>query len=120
MRNRFVPYCALSYQPLQRDNSLHGLILPFTTQPAYAPLMAQPQENPVLLDWTDCPLVEINPRKLSGTPVLRGSRMPADAIVENYKDGLPAGEIAEVFELHACSVRELLAYAVARNPTLKP
>ena len=46
--------------------------------------------------------------------------MPADAIVENYADGLPADEIADVFELPAGSVRELLAYAVAHNPALKP
>lgn len=72
------------------------------------------------MDWTDCPLVEINPRKLSGTPILKGSRMPADAIVENYADGLGADEIAEVFELPADGVRDLLAYAVKQNPALKP
>jgi len=26
--------------------------------------------------WTQCPLVEANPRVLSGAPVLRGTRMP--------------------------------------------
>ena len=72
------------------------------------------------MDWTDCPLVEINPRKVSGAPILKGTRMPADAIVENYADGLPPDEIAEVFELPADSVRALLAYAVERNPALKP
>jgi DNA-directed RNA polymerase specialized sigma24 family protein len=46
--------------------------------------------------------------------------MPANAIIENYADGLPADEIAEVFELPASSVHELLAYAVAHNPALKP
>ena len=73
-----------------------------------------------MIDWTDCPLVEINPRKVSGTPILKGSRMPADGIVENYTDGMTAEEIAEVFELPADSVRALLAFAVARNPALKP
>ena len=53
--------------------------------------MARLLESP-LIDWTDCPLVEINPRKLSGTPILKGSRMPADAIVQNYRSGLPADE----------------------------
>lgn len=70
------------------------------------------------MDWTDCPLVEIVPGKVSGVPILKGTRMPADAIVENYRDGLPADEIAEVFELPPGSVRDLLAYAVNRNPTL--
>lgn len=72
------------------------------------------------MDWKDCPLVEINPHKLSGTPILKGSRMPADAIVQNYRSGLPADEIAEVFELPADGVRKLLAYAVKHNPALKP
>ena len=81
--------------------------------------MARLLESP-LIDWTDCPLVEINPRKLSGTPILKGSRMPADAIVQNYRSGLPADEIAEVFELPADGVRKLLAYAVKHTPALKP
>ncbi len=41
-------------------------------------------------------------------------------VVDNYADGLPAEEIAEVFELPADSVRSLLAYAVTHNPSLKP
>ena len=81
--------------------------------------MAQLLESPII-SWTDCPLVEINPRKLSGTPVLKGTRMPADAILENYADGLPAEEIAEVFELPVDSVRALLAYAAEQSPALKP
>jgi uncharacterized protein (DUF433 family) len=74
----------------------------------------------VVMGWTDCPLVEINPRKVSGAPILKGTRMPVDAIVENYADGLPADEIAEVFELPPDSVGALLAYAVQRNPALRP
>lgn len=82
--------------------------------------MAQLQESPAVTDWKDCPLVEAVPGKVSGVPILKGTRMPADAIVENYESGLPADEIAEVFELPAESVRSLLAYAVAHNPALKP
>lgn len=93
--------------------------LTFELKPAYAQFMAHAQERTVM-DWTDCPLVEVNPRKVSGAPILKGTRMPADAIVENYKSGLPANEIAEVFELPAESVRSLLAYAVKQNPALKP
>ena len=81
--------------------------------------MAQLLETPVI-DWTDCPLVEINPRKVSGTPILKGTRVPADAIMENYADGLPAEEIAEVFELPVESVRALLAFAAQDPHALKP
>lgn len=72
------------------------------------------------MDWSKCPVVESDPEMLGGTPILKGSRMPADGIVENYRDGLPADEIAEVFELHHVGVRELLKYAVKLDPTLRP
>ena len=72
------------------------------------------------MDWTHCPVVESDPEKLGGTPILKGSRMPADAIVENYESGLPAEEIADVFELPAAGVRELLKFAVKRDPSLRP
>ncbi len=81
--------------------------------------MAELEESPVM-DWTDCPDVEIVPCKVSGVPILKHSRMPADAIVENYADGLGADEIAEVFELPAEGVRRLLDYAIKQNPALKP
>ncbi len=72
------------------------------------------------MDWTDCPDVESVPGKVSGVPILKHSRMPADAIVENYVSGLPPDEIAEVFQLPAEGVKRLLAYAVKQNPALKP
>jgi uncharacterized protein (DUF433 family) len=80
--------------------------------------MAQLLENPVV-DWTGCPLVEINPRKVSGTPILKGTRMPADAILQNYASGSPAEEIAENFEIPEGSVRALLRYAAERTLALK-
>jgi len=47
------------------------------------------------VDWTGCPLVEVNPRKVSGVPILKGTRVQADAIVENYEDGSPIEEISD-------------------------
>lgn len=73
-----------------------------------------------MMDWKDCKQVEIDPEKLGGTPILKGSRMPADGILENYQDGLRAAKIAEIFDLPVTSVRELLAYAVHKNPSLMP
>ncbi len=42
---------------------------------------------------------ETNPRKLSGVPILKGTRVQADAIVENYEGGSDIEEIAENFAL---------------------
>lgn len=80
--------------------------------------MAHLVESPVT-DWTTCPFVEINPFKLSGTPILRHSRMPADGIVENYMSHMSAEEIAEVFDLPVDGVRALLNYVVERYPALR-
>jgi uncharacterized protein (DUF433 family) len=63
------------------------------------------------IDWSDCSLVEIKPGVLSGAPVLRGTRMPVDAIVDNYDFGLGIAEIAEQFEISPDCVEAVLAYA---------
>ncbi len=35
------------------------------------------------IEWSECDLVETNPMKLSGVPILKGTRVQADSIVEN-------------------------------------
>jgi uncharacterized protein (DUF433 family) len=62
-------------------------------------------------DWSECALVESRQKVLSGSPVLRDTRMPADAIVDNFDYGLSAAEIAEQFELPVGCVEGILAYA---------
>ena len=71
-----------------------------------------------LVDWTDYSMVEKNPMKLSGTPLLKGSRMPAQWIIENYMQGDSPDEIAEEFGLPKGNVRALITAAIARNPEL--
>lgn len=63
------------------------------------------------IDWTECPLVEVKPGVQSGAPVLRGTRMPADAIVDNFDYGVGAAEIAEQFEVPLDRIEAILAYA---------
>ena len=45
-------------------------------------VIAMPAEETI--DWALCPLAEVNPRVLSGAPVLRGTRMPVSAIIDNF------------------------------------
>jgi uncharacterized protein (DUF433 family) len=40
-----------------------------------------------MLDWSQCPAVEHDPGKLSGSWVLRGTRVPVAALFENLEDG---------------------------------
>lgn len=63
------------------------------------------------IDWAECPLVEVNPRVLSGAPVLRGTRVPVNAIVENFDYGVSVAEISEQFEVPQDLIQAILAYA---------
>jgi uncharacterized protein (DUF433 family) len=63
------------------------------------------------VDWSQCPLVEVNPNVHSGAPVLRGTRMPVNAIVDNFDYGLSVAEISEQFELPQDRVQAILTYA---------
>jgi len=67
------------------------------------------------MDWSGCDLVEVNPRKVSGVPILKGTRVQADAIVENYEGGSDVEEIAENFALPETVVRGVLAFAGCKS-----
>lgn len=51
------------------------------------------------MDWTDCPLVEVAPGKVSGVPLLKGTWPPVDILLENYEGGLPVEEISAKLQL---------------------
>jgi uncharacterized protein (DUF433 family) len=63
------------------------------------------------IDWSQCPLVEFNPRVQSGAPVLRGTRMPVSAIIDNFDHGLSVAEISEQFEIPPDRAQAILDYA---------
>jgi uncharacterized protein (DUF433 family) len=65
------------------------------------------------IDWAGCSLVEVNPRKVSGVPILKGTRVQADSIVENFDGGSPVEEIADNFDIPESVVREVLRYAAS-------
>lgn len=71
------------------------------------------------MDWSDCPLVETNPRKVSGAPILKGTRVQADAIVENYEGGSSVEEIAENFAISQTTIRKLLRFASSQQKQLQ-
>jgi uncharacterized protein (DUF433 family) len=63
------------------------------------------------IDRSECPLVEIKLGVQSGAPVLRGTRMPAAVIVDNFDYGVSVAEIAEQFEIPPDRIEAILAYA---------
>jgi len=48
------------------------------------------------IDWTGCKLVERIPGKVSGRPVVRGTRILADSIVQDAELGSPLEEIQRI------------------------
>lgn len=64
------------------------------------------------IDWTDCELVESVPGKVSGRPVVRATRILADAIVQDAELGSPLGEIRENYpDLSVADIQRLIAFA---------
>jgi uncharacterized protein (DUF433 family) len=67
------------------------------------------------IDWSECQLVEVKLGVLSGAPVLRGTRLPVTAIVDNFDYGVTVAEIAEQFEISQDSIDAILAYAAVQR-----
>ena len=72
------------------------------------------------LDWSKCPLVEIDPLRVSGRPVLKGTRMPVEDIIANYEYGVSVGEISEQFRISPEIVAEVLSYVERHHAFVRP
>ena len=68
------------------------------------------------IDWSECPLVEIKPGVQGGAPVLRGTRMPVNAIVDNF--GVSVAEIAEQFDVPPDCIETIVACAQSHRDAL--
>jgi len=64
------------------------------------------------MDWSGCDLVESVPGKVSGRPIVKGTRVLADQIVEEAALGSSIDQIVESYpSLSADTVHQLLTYA---------
>lgn len=72
------------------------------------------------LDWSNCPLVEIDPSRVSGRPVLKGTRMPVEDVIANYEYGVSISEISTQFQIPATIIKELLTYVERRHALARP
>lgn len=74
-----------------------------------------------MIDWTDCPLVQCDPRFVSGKPALRGEpRVLVEPLVESADLGMKPEEIAEAYDVPTETVRSLLAYAESHRVAPSP
>ena len=68
------------------------------------------------VDWTGCELVERIPGKVSGQPIVRGTRILADTIVRDYELGQSLEEIREGSPaLSAAQIKRLVGFAQSRR-----
>ena len=73
-----------------------------------------------MVDWSGCSLVETKPGVQRGRPVVKGTRMPADDIIDNWEAGVDEPDIAENFRLPVEQVKAILSYAARRQNAPRP
>jgi uncharacterized protein (DUF433 family) len=62
------------------------------------------------LDWSQCPVVESVPGKVSGAWVFKGTRTPVAIVFENLEDGMTIDEVLEQFPVTREQVRAVLEF----------
>jgi uncharacterized protein (DUF433 family) len=64
------------------------------------------------IDWANCALVERIPGKQGGGPLVKGTRIPADQIVEEWELGSAVEEIGENYpSITRDQITRLIAFA---------
>ena len=68
------------------------------------------------IDWTQCELIECVPGKVSGRPVVRGTRIMPDAIVGSHDLGETIEELHQGFPtLSLAQIKRLIEFAHAQR-----
>lgn len=77
--------------------------------------MADPKTD-MDIDWLACELIEQIPGKVSGRPIVRGTRILPDAVVNSYDSGSTVEEIHEDYPgLTTAQIHRLVEFAHARR-----
>jgi uncharacterized protein (DUF433 family) len=73
------------------------------------------------IDWTACELIEKVPGKVSGRPIVRGTRIIPDAIVGSYELGETIDELREGFpSLSISQIERLIEFAREQRGQANP
>ncbi|MCX6595869.1 MAG: DUF433 domain-containing protein [Acidobacteria bacterium] len=73
-------------------------------------------ETAAEIDWIACELIEQVPGKVSGRPVVRGTRILPDSIVNSFELGDSLDEIREGFPaLSIAQIKRLIDFASAQR-----
>jgi len=63
------------------------------------------------LDWSQCPVAESIPGRVSGAWTFRTSRTPVKVVFENLEDGMTIEEIIEQYPVSREEIRAVLDFA---------
>ncbi len=73
------------------------------------------------IDWTACELIEQIPGKVSGRPIVRGTRIMPDGIVNSYDMGETIENIHEDWpSLSIAQIKRLIEFAQAHRGQPNP
>jgi uncharacterized protein (DUF433 family) len=71
------------------------------------------------MEWTECPEVEMVPGKMAGRPVIKGTRVQPEVIVENFEGGSDIEEIHENYpHVPVATMRHILEFRRSHRLTL--
>jgi uncharacterized protein (DUF433 family) len=68
------------------------------------------------INWMQCELIEQIPGKVSGRPIVRGTRILPDAVVDSYDLGETIEELCDGFpSLSVAQIKRLIEFAHVRR-----
>lgn len=71
------------------------------------------------MDWSGCELVEVDPEKVSGQPVVKGTRVPAEVVLIDEEYGARRSRPHASFPtIGLQTIRALLAFAHSHEPQM--
>jgi uncharacterized protein (DUF433 family) len=69
------------------------------------------------MDWTDCDLVETDPDKVGGEPVVKGTRVPVGAVMIDEENGRTPEETHRSFPtLSVATIKAIRLFAHQLQP----
>jgi uncharacterized protein (DUF433 family) len=83
--------------------------------------MKEAVEARITADWSECDLAESIAGEPGGSPVVKGTRIPADTILTDEELGATAEETLGSFpSLSLDTIRRIRAYGHSHKPVLQP
>lgn len=69
------------------------------------------------MDYRNCDLVESVPGRMSGVPVVKGTRVPVEAIEIGQEIGQTPAELAYDYDLDPEDIRKIFAFIAQQQAT---